>query len=305
MFDQALQPVKTGGDGGAAVRPGGGGSGSKACGWFAGDDGEFLGNPIVRGGEDFEPGGGDQFLEDGQEKMGGVIGHEKHESVAPAVRNLDHEQAARSELFPPGSEEGGRLGNVLERVDHGDHVELAREVVRTASIESLDPRNRLHDGTGMIVDFVAGERPCRQRGRDGAQSGAISTPDVEQAARRRQRQLAFQTLDQPRGARQGRAGHGVKDALFDPAALVVDGISLVDGASVRCPLRGDDGLGRAAVGTATQFPTRWPWLAIGSHPVAGGILRKEREGGGTAEVTGGHEWEERRRRSLYSKKMKS
>ena len=56
------------------------------------------------------------------------------------VRHLDHEQAARREPAEHPPHRAHRVGHVLEHVERGDHVELARRERRRLQIAGVHPR---------------------------------------------------------------------------------------------------------------------------------------------------------------------
>src|SRR5438477_13111336 len=127
-------------------------------------------------------------------------------------------------------------------MDERADVELARQVTHIAGEKFLETRDGFDASAMLLVKLGAAQAPTRMSPAEAAEKPAVPATDIDEASLLWNLDNFRQLVEELIGARSGRAGRGIEDALLGAAALSIDGVRLVDLATLGLPLPVDYGL---------------------------------------------------------------
>ena len=194
-----------------------------------------------------------------------MVSDQEFEWVGGVVRHLDEEEAVAGEFATECFQHIDRIDDVLEHMDHRNHVKRAGHVIHTANVERLGVRDRLDFGAVLRIEFGARLRPAWGHLAEGADRSPVATPDVEHPSHCREARVATERIEEFYRPRRRQPARLFEHRLFDTSRLVVDRISRVD----LVDLGKERIVGRLlhrAAGTADAYPSSGrPGPAVRRH----------------------------------------
>src|SRR5438067_9532540 len=99
-------------------------------------------------------------------------------------------------------------------MDERADVELARQVTRVAGEKFLEARDGFDGGAMLLVKLGAAQAPTRMSPAEVAKEAAVPATDIDEASLLWNLDNFREPVEELIGARSGRAGRGIEDALL-------------------------------------------------------------------------------------------
>jgi hypothetical protein len=160
--------------------------------------------------------------------VGAVIRDQQFERIRRMMGHLDEEQATGRKFAAQFLEHADGIDDVLEHVNHRDHVERTGHGLDGAHVERLRVWDRLDLGPVLRVEFCARLRPARSHLPEGADRGPVSAAHVEHPAGGPEIGMGSECVEQFDGPRCRQARRLLEHRLLGTGRLMIDRVGPVD-----------------------------------------------------------------------------